>query len=544
MVNEVKESLSYSTSKLLFIATAVFAIATLVIGKTPLMDHSGALLVCAFTALLALALRYSPIELKPHVLAIAWFAIVFFLPRLFTFATFPPQTLGAIGLEHLTPDQVTKGMAFVTIGTMALLFGLWIGNLPFSKKPLLNEKPSRLKSLPLGPILLYWIAALAASYYISIVLEISIFGPPENWGSRSGWLMRIFDTDVALLLLLVWTAVQLTRSKPNYWLIAGLLIIWLFVSMYLGSRGGPLRILFLLGLASIALHGDPRVGLRRLILIVSLTFVANALVYPLSSAIRYGIGGVENAGEQLVADWQRNPHPPSYDPVQFTPVQRILWNNQTIIHGARLVTPITTRLGVIDYPLIIVNRPPDQEVIDRYLSLGYALRNYANNMVPGELFPDNDVMTSRVFTMAYRGATESHIRQAFLSEPWTSWGYAWIKGGAIGGLFILAALAAVSQFGYRLMGQILPSAVAPYVLTTWLFVGSLNGPLQLFGIDHWLTVASHVFMALTVAGVLGWITSRSLGKLGLTSAFWVLQSHRARKSPANSESMASQDGTS
>lgn len=543
MVSSFKDNLAFSTSKVLFIATAMFAFATVVIGKTPLMDHFGALLVCAFTALLAIALRSFPADLKPHILVIAWFAIVFFLPRLFTFATFPPQTLGAIGLEHLTPDQVTKGMAFITTGTLALFFGLWLGNLPFSNKPIIRDKPDAIRSLPLGPILIYWIAALAATYYISIVLEVSIFGPPENWGSRSGWLMRIFDTDIALLLLLVWSAVQLTRRRPNYWLITSLLLIWLFVSMYLGSRGGPLRILFLLGLASIALYGDPRVSLRKLVLIVTLTFVANALVYPLSTAMRYWIGGVENAGEQLVADWQRNPSPPSYDPTQFTAVQRILWTNQTIIRAARLATPITTRLGVIDYPLIIVNQVPDQAVINRYLSIGYALRNYANNMVPGELFPENDVMTSRVFTMAYRGAPEAHIRQAFLSEPWTSWGYAWIKGGAIGGLFILAALAAVSQFGYRVLGQILPPAVAPYALTTWLFVVSLNGPLQLFGIDHWLTVASHVFMALMIAGALVWITSRVLGKIGFSSPFWVFHSHRARKSTANSESIASQDGT-
>lgn len=535
--------LSLATSQLLLIAAAVFAICALVIGSTPLMDRVGAALVCAFSLMLAAALRLLPRDLIPHVLTIAWFAIVFFLPRLFTFAAFPPETVAAIGLDHLTPEEVTKGLAFVTAGTLALLMGLYIGNLPFQGKPILREGDQHPPSLPLGPILLFWLAALGAFYYIAVVLEVSIFGPPENWGSRSGWLVRIFDTDVALLLLIVWSAIHITRERPNYWLIAGLLLIWLIASIYLGSRGGPLRIFFLFGLAALAIYGDPRMRLRKLAVILALTFLANAAIYPLSTFVRYAIGGVENASAQMVADWQRHTSSPAYDPALFTPVQRFLWTNETLVRSARMLTPITTRLGVIDYPLIIVNRTPDQAVIDRYLSLGYAMRNYANNMVPGELFPTHDVMTSRVFTMAYRGAPESHIRQAFLSEPWTSWGYAWIKGGPLGGLAILAALAAISQFGYRLLGQVVHPAVAPYALATWLFVVALNGPLQLFGIDHWLTVASHVFMSLTTALGLTWGLSRALARIGVTSPLWVLPHHRARNSPTSSSSIQSQDGT-
>ncbi|MCZ8334432.1 MAG: hypothetical protein O9328_09235 [Rhodobacteraceae bacterium] len=543
MTSEKDARLSLATSRLLLIAAAVFAVCALVIGSTPLMDRAGAALVCVFSLMLATALRLLPRDLIPHVLTIAWFAIIFFLPRLFTFAAFPPETLSATGLDHLTPAEVTRGLAFVAAGTVALLAGLWIGNLPFRNKPVLRPGGESLPSLPLGPILLFWLAALGAAYYIAVVLGVSIFGRPENWGSRSGWLTRIFDTDVALLLLIVWSAIQMTRKEPSYWLIAALLFVWLIGSIYLGSRGGPLRIFFLFGLAALALHGDPRISLRKLILILTLTFAANAAVYPLATFVRYAQGGVENASSQLLSDWQRNTSPPNYDPALFTPVQKLLWNNETIIRSARVIAPITVRLGVIDYPLIIVNRSPDQAVIDRYLSLGYAMRNYANNMVPGELFPTHDVMTSRVFTMAYRGAPESHIRQAFLSEPWTSWGYAWIKGGPLGGLAILAALAAISQFGYRLLGQVLHPYVAPYALATWLFVVALNGPLQLFGIDHWLTVASHVFMSLTTAFGLTWGLSRALARIGVTSLLWVLPHHRARNSPASSSSIRSQDGT-
>lgn len=133
------------------------------------------------------------------------------------------------------------------------------------------DAPEPAPSLPLVPILLFWLAALAAAYYISIVLGVTIFGPPEGWGSRSGWLMRIFDTDVALLLIVVRSATSLAAGRSRPGLVIALLFVWLGVSIYLGSRGGPLRIFFLFGLAAIAIHGDPRVSMRRLLGILILT---------------------------------------------------------------------------------------------------------------------------------------------------------------------------------------------------------------------------------------------------------------------------------
>lgn len=521
----VSKPLSHTTAHLLVATACLFLGSSFLVGPTPLLDHQGALTAAAYALFLALSLRLCPDDLKPHVLVIAWFVVIFFFIRLATFALFPPETISCVGLEHLTASQISRGLIFLLAGTAALIAGLALGNLPF-RKTATDDAPEPGPSLPLVPILLFWLAALAAAYYVSIVLGVTIFGPPEGWGSRSGWLMRIFDTDVALLLIVVWSATSLATGRSRPGLVLALLFVWLVVSIYLGSRGGPLRIFFLFGIAAIAIHGDPRVSMRRLLGILVLTFVASAAVYPLSTLIRYTLGGVEMATDQLASDWTRN-HCPILDrPVDQTATQTFLWSNDVVVDTAKALIPITTRLGVVDYPLIILSQTPDQAVIDRYLATGYALRNFANNMVPGEIFPDHDVMTSRVFTMAYRGAPESHIRQAFLSEPWTSWGYAWLKGGWIGGMFILAAFAAVSQAGYRALGLWIPASARPYFLTTWLFIVTANGPLQLFGIDHWLTVAAHVFMALLTAMGFVWAGSFLAGRFGAVSSAFVLDRHR------------------
>lgn len=514
--------LSSGTSKIFLIAAVLFLVATLVLGPTPFVDRIAAATIIGYCLVMAAILRSAPRELMPHVLVIGWFGVIFFLPRLFSFAAFPPNTVNFVAISPLTPNEITRGMLFVTAGTLALVVGLWLGNLPFRGRSDPTARDTARPILPIVPILVFWLIAFAAAYYVSVMLQVSIFGTPDKWGSRSGWLARVFDTDAALLLLLVWGTVSMAAGRRDLWLIVGLAIIWLLFSIYMGSRGGPLRILFVFGLATIAVMQDPRVSFGRLLAILVFAFACNALVYPIATMVRYHIGGVENAAAQVKSDWQRETRSVNFDQAQMTTVQRVVWKNAQVQRAAGLLAPLTTRLGVIDYPLIVVNREPAQDVIDHYLTMDYALKNYANNMVPGELFPDHDIMTSRVFTMAYRGAPESHIRTAFLSEPWTSWGFAWIKGGAIGGLAVLVLLAGLSQFGYSAINAFLPAAVAPYYAAAWLFVVAGNGPVQLFGIDHWLTVASHFCIALTVALLLVLAMAHVARRIGFRSRALVI----------------------
>lgn len=183
----------------------------------------------------------------------------------------------------------------------------------------------------------------------------------------------------------------------------------------------------------------------------------------------------------------------------------------TVVENVALVvSPVITRLGLIDYPLQIITRPANPDVISKYMTPLYSLKNFLNNMVPGELFPGYDIMTSRVFTMAYRGYDENHVRTAFLSEPWTAWGYAWLQGGVLGGLVLMTVMAAIVQAGYLTVQRLVGPMFAPYAATSWLFLVTTSGLLQLFGLDHWLTICAHFSIAMGI----GW------GCMLFADAFW------------------------
>lgn len=464
------------------------------LGPWELMSFGGALLTIALDLVLVIGLRLANEKTAAHVLVLSWFVILFFLPRLAAFLLFPAQTVTFVGIDAFTSSEVTAGLLFLVGGTVALLVGFAIGGLVPGPKAA-GIPPG----FPLAGVFLYWVLCAVAAYYIYFVLQISIFGEPSSWGSPMGWLVRVFDTDAALLMVICWAVVRRNIGPWKAVAVGVGVFFWVVLSLLMGSRGGGLRIFLVFGMAAIACYGNVRMTWRRFAGVLLAAAAVSALIYPLGTVVRIAYGS-KNPFAQVAADWARlRTVNPRYE--DMWPLRRIVMTSPLVEKAALVLSPVVTRLGLIDYPLQIVNREPNQAVIDRFMTPIYALKNYLNNMVPGELFHGYDIMTSRVFTMAYRGYDENHVRTAFLSEPWTAWGYAWLQGGAVGGLFLLVLMAAVVQAGYLTVQRIVGPMFAPYAATSWLFMATTSGLLQLFGLDHWLTICSHFAIAIS----LGWL---------------------------------------
>ncbi|MET3900822.1 hypothetical protein ABIB57_004790 [Devosia sp. UYZn731] len=480
------------------------ALGILLLGPSELMSWWGVLLVLALDMVLVLGLGVTGDKTAAHVIVLAWFMILFFLPRLAAFLLFPAQMITFVGIDAFSSSEISNGLLFIVAGTAALLIGFVIGALVPGPKA--DTVP---RSFPLSGIFLYWIPCGAAAYFVYFVLQISIFGEPSAWGSPMGWLVRVFDTDAALMMLICWAVLQRSVT-PWKVLVVGLgVFLWIVLSIILGSRGGGLRIFLIFGMAAIARYGNVRLSGRRFAGVLVAAVAVSALIYPLGTVIRIAQGESKNAVAQVAADWLRV-RTVDVDLEAMWPLRRMAVSSPLVQNVALVVSPVITRLGLIDYPLQIINRPADQAVIDRFMTPLYSLKNYLNNMVPGELFPGYDIMTSRVFTMAYRGYDENHVRTAFLSEPWTAWGYAWLQGGAVGGLLLMTVMAAAVQAGYLTVQRLVGPMFAPYAATGWLFLATTSGLLQLFGLDHWLTICSHFAIALSI----GWLC------MVLAKVFW------------------------
>lgn len=452
-----------------------------------------------------------------HTIAIlltaAWFSLFFMLPRLAAFLIFPADKIGFVAVEPFTRDEIVGGLIYIIIGYVALWVGCEIGGRMLRPQDGRDHRP---RSLSLWGIAGFFLLALLASIFVSYGLGVSVYSvDPTKWGSRLGWLTRVFDTDAALVLLLTWLVMNPKRTKPETIVAITLVSLWLLFIVSVGSRGGPLRILLFTGWAAFAVYGNFLITTRRLLGAIAIGFVASALMYAPASIIRLQADSGDAAIDNFSEQWLR----PGLvkDDLQSVSAFRREWvTSPTVQKIAGAASPVITRLGLVDYPIIIVARPADSAVIDKYLKSPHALQNFANNMVPGELFPDSDVMTSRVFTMAFRGYSEAHVRSNFLSEPWTLWGFSWLVGGGmIGGTLIIVFLSSIIQAGYNLLGRVTGPAIAPYAATAYLIMPVASGLLQLFGVDHWLTITAHFAISMSVgiliAATLGWAFSLANG---------------------------------
>ena len=316
------------------------------------------------------------------------------------------------------------------------------------------------------------------------------------------WVGIIFDTDVALILTICWLAIKwqaksLTKSQMVH---AGLLIfLWLLFSIMIGSRGGPLRILMFVFFAGLAVNPRFKFSALRLTVLIGSFFVLNLIVYPMGTIIRhYKLGGVSFT--QAVDDYKvRYLYPELKKSANFGEVsdlRRKYDESEVANEVGKKLRPTVTRLSVIDYSFTIFSKAPNEEVLNVYIRSSHALKNFANNLVPGEIYDDSTVNTSRVFPMAYRGYSLNKINKDYMSEPFTILGMAWILGKYWGVLIL---------FGVAFGIQVLLSLVnvqsgnyAVYVKCVYLLTVICSG-YMMFGIDHGLTFIAHFSVACLIA---------------------------------------------
>lgn len=478
----------------------VFLAGYLVLGASPFISGLSVFLVVVLDLVFCLALISSSERTAAHILVLAWFLIIFSLVRLAALLLLPPVTLEFLTSDGLTGDEISQGMLLYVGGSIAMLFGIYAADrlLPQRQTPL--NLAARVFSL--WSITGYWLVTYLVAYYVRVHLGVTIFGSPEHWGNRMAWVGIIFDTDVALLVTICWLAIKwreksLTKSQMVH---AGLLIfLWLLFSIVIGSRGGPLRILIFLFFAGLAVNPRFKFSVLRLTVLIASFFVLNSAVYAMGTIFRhYKIGDISFS--QAINDYKLsylNPKLMDWANLgQISDLRKKYYKSEAVIELGNKLRPTVTRLSLIDYSFTIFSKVPNEEVLDSYIRSSHALKNFANNLVPGEIFDEAIVNTSRVFPMAYRGHTFDAISKAYMSEPWTIWGMAWILGKYWGGIILFGVAFGIQALLSVVSGRSRNYAV--YVRCVYL-VTVISTGYMMFGIDHELSFIAHFSVSCLVA---------------------------------------------
>lgn len=478
----------------------VFLAGYLVLGASPFISGVSVLLVVILDLVFCFALMNSSERTAAHVLVLAWFLVIFSLVRLAALLLLPPPTLEFLTPDGLTGAEISQGMLLYVGGSIALLFGIYAADRlsPQRRTPL--NLATRVFSL--WSITGYWLVTYVVAYYVRVHLGVTIFGSPEHWGNRMAWVGIIFDTDVALVVTICWLAIKwraksLTRSQMVH---AGLLIfVWLLFSIVIGSRGGPLRILIFLFFAGLAVDPRFKFSVLRLTVLIASFFVLNSAVYAMGTIFRhYKIGDISFV--QAIDDYKLSYLNPKLvnraNLGEMSDLRKRYYESEVVNEIGKKLRPTVTRLALIDYSFTIFSKTPNEEVLDSYIRSSYALKNFANNLVPGEIFDEAMVNTSRIFPMAYRGRSLDAINKGYMSEPWTIWGLAWILG-KYGGVVILFGVA----FGIQVLLSVVSTRsrnYAVYAKSVYLITVVSTG-YMMFGIDHELSFVAHFSVSCLVA---------------------------------------------
>lgn len=478
----------------------LFLAGYLVLGISPYISSGAVFLVILLDVAFCAALLNSSDRSAAHILVLSWFLIIFSLVRLIALLLLPPQTLEFLTPDGLNSEEIFNGLLLYVSGSIAILFGIYAADRLVPQNVLPLNLPTRMFSL--WSITGYWLVTYLVAYYVIVHLGLTIFGPPEKWGSRSAWVRIIFDTDVALLITICWLAIKwqaksLTKAQMVH---AGILVFtWLLFSIAIGSRGGPLRILIFLFFAGIAVNARFKFSLLKFTILILSFFVLNSVVFAVGTIFRHQkIGDITFS--QAIDDYKQ-----SYSNSKMakgasfsgiSDLRKKYYESELVIEIGRKLRPTIVRLSLVDYSFVIFAKKPNEEALDFYIRSSYPLKNFANNLVPGEIFDEAIVSTSRIFMIAYRGYTLDHIQKAYMSEPWTVWGMAWILGKYWGGFILFGVGFCVQALFSVVSSQALKYLV--YVRCSYLVTVVSTG-YMLFGIDHELSFIAHFSVACLVA---------------------------------------------
>jgi hypothetical protein len=162
-----------------------------------------------------------------------------------------------------------------------------------------------------------------------------------------------------------------------------------------------------------------------------------------------------------------------------------------------------TRLGLIDNAVIMLSIPAEPSAKSKYMNMSYAFKNIINLLVPGVVFKEAEINTSRVIPVLYRTFSDEYLQGGgYCSDFYTPWGIFFLIFGWSTGWFMLIVAGMMIHLIYLLMigfGGKYRYHLGSLSLCTFSSLFYAN-----MGIDHWIANSILIFgsgvMALILFG--------------------------------------------
>lgn len=409
---------------------------------------------------------------------------IYILPRLTGFAILP-ELVNFPHAVNFTVDEINKGLSeFIMFLTMFLL-----GILVLNKRKIIRPYSYDAKNLKFVIVCLFLIFCLAMTFEYQVFSreDVSVYSLGINDKANLPMLVKVLtvfiSSDVILFFILFFAQLDFDskgKSTADKIIVSILVIIsiliYIYVSTLLGSRGAGVRIILFTMAIFLVLKNDVN---HIKIFCRSGTVVTIAICI---SFFAFPVGEKKRT-------FDYNSHAPAE-------------SHSRESHSSKGINPVAiqlfNRLGILDYFIITLAREPKISCKEKYLTFSYSLKSVANFVMPGDPFQDAKLKTPEIFGICYSDKTpETMVRRT--SELWTlpgiskhhlgSWSYV---GVFIAG--VLLAFGSISLISSK-------NGLMHMIYGFYIFIM----PYLVFfsmGIDHTLNTMITFFLRLSLAAML------------------------------------------
>lgn len=465
-----KSKKSLSLKNLLIISIFFYMVAILIgsfslfFDSNPLFDETTVILSLGIGLLLLFVVQFSRRYLFHQMAVIAFFFLVFILPRIVTYLFLPSIVIWPFG-NDINAGTVNTGLLYVFTGTMFFIIGMTIADKVYQPQLPPSSAASGDPSYYSAKVLVtLFLVVFAFNLYVTHIMGISPYGKMrlESYNALFQFFKTIFELDsVFFLVFATLLFKKIVSGKSNWMAIIMVVLCYIFLSGLGGSRVGALRVIIFLVLALIAIGNNLRFRIRKLCMIFFILGAVGLLIFPFATISRISISS--GSFDYAVAETR----------------------SLKTIKG--LAARVLNRLGyVLDSPVLIVTQEGDPEAKAKYMNLLYPTKNIINMLVPGNPFPEAKIMTSRVIDVIYRGANEPNMYSRYFSEYWTLWGLAYVLFGWLGGILAILFIGFIIHSLYALIIMLF-SGLYQFYLRLWLLLYVTQGIIGNMGFDSAFT---------------------------------------------------------
>jgi hypothetical protein len=266
----------------------VLLVTFVIVGETRLFNAETALLSVVLDIVLYLSLKWSDTRSYPHIIILVLCIGVFFLIRIYSFLTMP-------GLRPLFPGEfssgdVNKTLSYIILGTYVMVLGFWAASRSWSKvfKVRSFEGDERFV-FPMRSLVFVWLICVGIELYImlykgasSMDLKYLTVHPISG-----AWLIHLFSSDTIAVITCAMALSNNSYLRQHRFGLILLLTFYLLVMLVLGSRGGPMRVGWIIICFMVAYSGNFRLSIKRAVVFSTCIILLSILMYPAGTALRY-----------------------------------------------------------------------------------------------------------------------------------------------------------------------------------------------------------------------------------------------------------------